>query len=484
VKTTLGEREGNTVKFSVEVSSEEMQAAFDTRLKQLAREMKIPGFRPGKAPLFMVRQRLGDAAILADTVEESMGEWFATAMAELGLDPVERPDIEFGDDLPELEKPFGFSGSVVVMPEVVLGEYKGLAIPKESSEVDDEEVDSQLERLQNEFAELRPISDRAARMGDFVTVDFSATLDGKLVDDLQASDYLFELGGKRMFPRVEEEIVGMTAGQERTFPFEAPEGLGDDAAGKTVDFSVTVKEIKEKVLPQPTDQWASEVSEFSTILELRQEIRNRLKASKSYAADQQFRADAIQKAAANVTLDLPASVVRAEAEDLLADLERSLKAQGATLEGYAEAVGATVDKMLQDISPQAANNVKTRLVLEAVAKAEGLQVGDEEVAAVIGQMATASKVDPKTLEKRLRKAGRLESIRSQLVRDKAASFIVENAVEAAPEPAAAEPASAKKRSRAAKAGAAEEKAAKPAAETPAEAVPAEASTEEAAPTDE
>jgi trigger factor len=447
VKTTLSERDGNTVKLSAEVSSEELQAAFNTRLRQLAREMQIPGFRPGKAPIAMVRQRLGDEMIIADAVEESMGGWFAQAVDDLGLHPVDRPDIELDDEMPELDKPLGFKATVTVMPEVVLGGYKGLVVPKQPTEVEDKEVDAQMERLQNEFAELRPVSDRPAKMGDLVTVDFSASDDGKPVDNLQASDYLFELGGDRMFPQVEEQVVGMSTGEEKTFPFEAPDGLVDGAAGKTFDFAITVKEIKEKVLPRPTDQWASEVSEFATLLELRQEIRGRLKAGKTYASEQQFRATAVKRATDNATIDLPDVVVREEAEELLADFKRSLESQGVSLEGYAEATGMPVEKILEDISPQAANNVKTRLVLEAVAKAEGLEATDDEVGETVTQMAAAGKMDAKDLEKRLQKSGRIESLRSQLVRDKAVDFLVKNAVEGAAETAEAEPASAKKRSR-------------------------------------
>jgi len=440
VKTTISERDGNTVKFSVEVSAEELQQAFDTRLRQLARDARIPGFRPGKAPLVMVRQRLGDEAILVDAVDETMGTWFAAAMTDLGLEPVGRPDIDFGDELPELDKPLGFSGSVTVMPEVVLGDYKGLVVPKQPADVADEEVDAQMERLQNEFAELSPVTGRPAQMGDYVTVDFSATHEGKTVDDLQASDYVFELGGNRMFPEVEEKIVGMNAGEQRTFEFESPANLGEEAAGKTVDFSLTLKEIKEKILPRPTDQWASEVSEFATLLELRQEIRNRIRAGKTYAADQRFRAEAVKRAVDNVTVDLPDVVIQAEAADMLDDFKRSLESQGATLDGYAEATGTPVEKMLEDISPQAANNVKTRMVLEAVAKAEGLEATDEEVENVVAQMAAATKVDVKVLQKRLRKNGRIESLRAQLVRDKAAELIAANAVEGPPEPEGEDPA--------------------------------------------
>jgi trigger factor len=437
VKTTLSERDGNTVKLAVEVSGEELQEAFNTHLRQLSREVRIPGFRPGKAPAAMVRQRLGDEYILTDTVEESMAGWYAEAMIELGLEPVDRPEIKLDDeDTVELGKPLSFRATVTVMPELVLGEYKGLEVPKEPSEVRDEEVDAQMERLRNEFAELRPVTDRPAQAGDFVTVDFHATNEGKPVDNLEASDYVFDLGSNSMFPAVEQQVAGMKTDEEKTFAFEVPAGFPDDLGGKMADFTIKLKEIKEKVLPRLSDQWVSEVSEFGTLLELRQEIRSKTKAGKAYASDQQFRAVAVIKAAENATIDLPDVVVRAEAEELLADFKKSLESQGGTIEGYVEASGTPVEKMLEDIKPQAANNVKTRLTLDAVAAEEGLEATDEEVAAVVAQMAAAGKMDAKVLENRLRKGGRLESLKGQIVRDKAVDFIAKNAVEVAPEPKA------------------------------------------------
>ena len=436
MKTTLSERDGNTVKLAVEVSSEELQEAFTARLRQLGREVRLPGFRPGKAPLTMVRQRVGDETILVDAIEEAMPAWFAKAAAELDLQPVDRPEIKLDDEdqIPELGKSLGFTASVTVMPEVVLGEYKGVEAVKEPSEAKDEEVDSQMDRLRNELAELRPVSGRAAQTGDFVTVDFHATLDGESVEGLEATDFVFDLGGNRMFPQVEEQTTGMNAGEEKTFPFAVPEGFPDDLGGKTVDFSITLKEVKEKVLPALTDLWASEISEFPTLLELRQEIRSKISAGKANASDQLFRARAIKAAADNATLELPEVVVREQAQEMLADFARSIESQGGSLQGYVEATGTSIEQMIEDMKPAADNNVRTSLVLDAVAAAEGMEATDEEVGAIVGQMAAATKTDVKSLESRLRKSGRIEALKGQILRDKAADLIVANAVAVAPEP--------------------------------------------------
>jgi trigger factor len=488
VRTTLKERDGNTVKLVVEVSPEELKVAYDSKLRELMREVRIPGFRPGKAPMAMVKQKLGDEAILADAVEASMGQWFAQAMIDLGLVSVDRPDVDLGEELPELDKPLEFSASVTVMPEVALGKYKGLVIPKVPAEVTDEEVDARVDRLRDEFAELRPVSDRAVQKGDYVTADFQASLEGTPVNDLEASDYLFEVGGNTLFPEVEAQVVGMSTGDKRSFSVTLAEDIpAAHLSGKTVEFSLALKEIKEKALPEVSDQWVSEVSEFATVLEFRADIRGRLQSAKTYSADQKFRNSSVAKAVDNVTIDLPDVAVQREAAELLAEFKSSIEARGGTLEQYLAVVGVPFERMVEDLVPQAANNVKTRLVLDAIIKAEGIEVSDEEVATVVGQMALANKIDLKTLETRLRKNDRLAELKQQILRDKAAEIIVESAVEGPPEGAggAGKPAAGKKRSEAtaaAKKPAAAKVAAEPGAAEPAEGSDAEsgAATSDAA----
>ncbi|HLA82691.1 MAG TPA: trigger factor [Thermoleophilia bacterium] len=439
MKTTLSERDGNSVKLEIEVSGDELQEAFDAKLKKLVREVRIPGFRPGKAPMVMVRQRFGDEAIITDAVEDAIGGWFAAAAIELGLDPVERPQIDIGEDLPELGKSLVFTATVTVMPEVELGEYKGLEVPKESAEVKDEEVDAQVERLRNEFAELRPVTDRPVKTGDFVTADFRASLDGQPVESLEANDFVLETGAGRIFAEIEVQTLGLKPGEERTFELTLPEDFGGEGVGgKTVDFTVKVKEIKEKVLPRLSDSWTSEVSEFATLLELRQEIRGKIQGSKTFAVEQRFRGLAVQAAADNAKLDLPDVLVVEQAQEMVADFAKSLAQQGGDIKAYLEATGITVEQMIADFKPQAARNVKTGLVLDAVAKSEGLEISDGEIDHAIAQMASAARTDAAAVKASLRKNNRLEPVRWQLLRDKAADFIAAVAVAVEPPAKAAE----------------------------------------------
>lgn len=440
MKTTLAEREGNTVKLEVEVSSEELQEAFDKRLKQLSKEVRVPGFRPGKVPASMLRQRLGEEAIITDTVESAMNDWFVAAALEAGIDPVDRPQIDVGEDVPVLGRPFNFTATVTVMPEVELGEYKGVEAVKEPVEVTDDEVEAQFQRLRNEFAELRPVEGRQVQRGDFVAVDFSATRDGEPVADLAATDFVFEVGTGRLFPEIELQVHGMGVDEERTFKFTPPAAMvGEELGGKEVDFTVKVKDIKEKVLPPVNDKWASEVSEFETLLELRQEIREKLQGAKTYQAEQRFRSLAVQAAVDNAKLDLPDVVVTEQAQEMAIDFTKSLASQGGDIRAYLQATGISAEQMIDDMKPQAARNVKTGLVLDAVAKAEGIEASDEDISAAVAQMAAAARTDAKSLEENLRKTDRLDPIKWQIVREKAADFIAANAVAVAP-PAKPEPA--------------------------------------------
>lgn len=432
MKTTLSERDGNTVKLAVEVTSEELNEAFTAQLKKLSREVRIPGFRPGKVPAAVVRQRLGDQAILFEALEQSIPEWFARAALELGLEPIERPEIELGEDLPELDRPLNFTAKVAVMPEVVLGEYKGLEIPQEPVEVKDEEVDEQIEHLRDTFAELRPVEGRPAQPGDYVAVDVSAVVDGKRVENLEVSDFVFELGGGRMLPAIDEQVAGMSTGGQKTFLAELPPEFPEELRGKTAEFTVTLKEIKEKVLPPLTDSWVSEISEFATLLELRQEIRGRLKAAREHSSKQQFRTRAVKEATERATLELPDVLVQEQAEQMLADFSRSLESQGGSLEAYMEATGFSKERILEDMKQQAAADLKTDLVLKAVARAEKLEASEEEITVMVGEMAAMAKIDAKDFEKRLRRSGRIEAVREQILRNKAADLIADSAVAVPP----------------------------------------------------
>jgi len=432
VKSIVAEQEGTTVRLEVEVSAEEVQEGLDTTLKQLAREVRVPGFRKGKVPLRVAEQRFGAHAIVHQMLEDYLSRWYGAAVDEAGIEPVDTPEVDY-DDEPASGKPFSFKVAVTVMPLPVLGEYKGLEVARQVLAVLDEEVDARVDRLREEFAELRVVGDRPVQKGDFITIDAKGRLDGVEVESATVDDYAFEVGAGRLLADLEGGVVGMVAGEEKATPVAFPEDYpSEDLAGKTLDFTVTVKEVKEKVLPAMNDDFAKDVSEFETLLELRLDIRRKLQAAKDSAAERAFRGAAVKAATDAATADLPAVVVDRQAQEMVEDFARSLTMQGGDFSAYLEMTGVKVEQMLADVRPEAEATVKTSLVLDAIVAAEGLEAGEDEVQTRVAQMATAGRLDAGEVRSRLEESGRIQSVRQQLLREKAADVIVQHAVAVAP----------------------------------------------------
>ena len=432
MKSIVAEQEGTTVRLEVEVSAEEVQEGLDTTLKQLAREVRVPGFRKGKVPLRVAEQRFGAHAIVHQMLEDYLSRWYGAAVDEAGIEPVDTPEVDY-DDEPASGKPFSFKVAVTVMPLPVLGEYKGLEVARQVLAVLDEEVDARVDRLREEFAELRVVGDRPVQKGDFITIDAKGRLDGVEVESATVDDYAFEVGAGRLLADLEGGVVGMVAGEEKATPVAFPEDYpSEDLAGKTLDFTVTVKEVKEKVLPAMNDDFAKDVSEFETLLELRLDIRRKLQAAKDSAAERAFRGAAVKAATDAATADLPAVVVDRQAQEMVEDFARSLTMQGGDFSAYLEMTGVKVEQMLADVRPEAEATVKTSLVLDAIVAAEGLEAGEDEVQTRVAQMATAGRLDAGEVRSRLEESGRIQSVRQQLLREKAADVIVQHAVAVAP----------------------------------------------------
>jgi trigger factor len=271
------------------------------------------------------------------------------------------------------------------------------------------------------------------RKGDFLTIDAKGLLDGAEVESATVDDYAFEVGAGRLLADLEEGVVGMAAGEEKAVLVAFPEDYpSDDLAGKTLDFTVTVKEVKEKVLPAMNDEFAKDVSEFETLLELRLDIRGKLQVAKDSAAERAFRGAAVKAATDAAMADLPAVVVDRQAQEMVEDFARSLTMQGGDFSAYLEKTGVKVEQMLADVRPEAEATVKTSLVLDAIVAAEGLEAGADEVEARVAQMATAGRLDAGEVRSRLEESGRIQSVRQQLLREKAADLIVQHAVAVAP----------------------------------------------------
>ncbi len=432
MKTTVGEREGNSIRLEIEVPAEDVDRRIDATIKQLGSEVRVPGFRKGKVPSHLVVQRFGMEAIVHQMLDDHLSPWYAMGLTQAQIDPVDRPEVDF-EEPPERGRPFTFTALVTVMPIAELGEYKGVEAPREEPVVADSEVDERVERLREQFGELKAVEGRQVGEGDFVAIDAKGYRDGEFIENTNLEDYMFEVGAGYLLPDLETGIVGMDVGEERTVSVSFPEDYhAEDLQGATLEFQVRVKEIKEKNLPALNDEFAKDASEFETLLELRLDIRKKLEAGRTAAVDRSFRAAVVQKVAAGIVVDLPPAVIESQAREMVEDFARSLSMQGGDIRKYLQATGSGPEDLVKQMLPEAESAVRTTLALDAVVRAEGLEVTKEQLQERLGRLATAGKVDPVELRSRLEESGKIKEIREQILRENAAEFLVENAVPVAP----------------------------------------------------
>ncbi len=427
MKTEVSPAAENEVVLSVEVPQETVARMYERTLKRLAAEVQVPGFRKGKVPRAMVLSRLGDEYVRGETLNDALPEWYDTALKEAGVDAVSLPDL----DLDEFDEtgPFSFRATVQVRPVPVLGEYKGLEVPKRTVEITDGQVEAQLAMLQERFASLQPVEDRAVRHGDFVLMDLAGSADGAPIEGAQANDYMAQIGRGNLIPGFEEALEGVGRGERKSFDVTFPDDYhAEELQGKPATFDVTVKEIKEKVVPALDDQFAADASEFETIDELRADIRARLQAAAEAAAEQEFRARALDAAVERATLTVPPAMIERQAHELYHDLEEEIGERGLTMEQYLALLQKTQKEVEEELHPRAEHTIKRRLVLEAVIAAEGLEVTDDEVRERIKADAEILGRDPNQLVLDVYKSGRHEQVREELLIAKAVDLIAGSAV--------------------------------------------------------
>src|ERR671933_51050 len=287
--------EDNKVRLDVEVPPEAVREGIEAKVKELGRKVRVPGFRPGKAPRRVIENHLGRDYIYYEALQEKLPSWYSNAVVETDLRPIDRPEIHFDEPLDE-EEGFKFSATIAVRPEAALGEYKGVEVPKEEVEVTDEQVEEQLEQLRGQFATLAAVEDRPVREGDFVIIDFRGErLAGGPVEGAEAEDYMLEIGRGELLPDFEENLVGMKAGERKQFGVTFPLDYAEESLrGQSVLFRVHVKEIKERELPPLDDEFAKEASEFETIEEFRGSVREQMEAEAERRAAGEFRARVLE----------------------------------------------------------------------------------------------------------------------------------------------------------------------------------------------
>jgi trigger factor len=414
--------EGNKVRLSVEVDEPEVDKVIDEAIRTLSRQAKVPGFRPGKVPRQVLEARMGGAgALRAEALREAIPDFYAQALAETEVDPIAAPEIDITAG--EQDGALSFDAVVEVRPLVAIPGYAGLKVTVPSPSVTDEEVDGQIDRLRETEAELVQVK-RSARNGDHVTIDLHGTLpDGREV--VGADDLLYEIGSGRVVPELDEQLRGAKVGDVLAFDAEPPAGAaGDDAK---VAFRVLVKEVQEKKLPEVTDDWAAEASEFSTVSELRRDLGDRLARVKVVQAQLSFRRGSVAALAELVDdAEVPALLVDEETRARIHDLGHRLEEQGLTVPQLLAATGRTEEELLEEVRGDARQAVREDLSLRALAEAEGLDVTDDEVEAEIDAMAKRLGSSAAEVRGRLTRAGRIAAVRSEQRKSKALAWLLDH----------------------------------------------------------
>ena len=384
--------EKNMAKLTVEVSAEDFKAAIKKAFNKNKNRFAIPGFRKGKAPQAMIEKMYGEGVFYEDAADEAINASYAEAMKESGLDIVSRPEVtieKIGKD-----EPFVYSALVAVKPEVTLGQYKGVEVEKADASVSAEDVEAELKKVQEQNARLLTVEDRGVEDGDQTVIDFEGFVDGKGFEGGKAEDYPLTIGSHSFIDTFEEQLIGKKIGEECevnvTFPTEYHAA---DLAGKPATFKVTVKEIKVKELPELNDEFASEVSEFDTLDEYKKDIEKKLAEKKEIEANSKNEDAVVAKVVENATMEIPDKMIDAQAENMVQDMARRMQSQGLSLDMYLKYTGMTVEQMKEQARPDAEKRIRTRLVLEAVAKAENIQISDEKVDEEVAKMAEAYKME-------------------------------------------------------------------------------------------
>jgi trigger factor len=427
MQTVVTELADSRVRVEVEVPADLVERGVSRAARSLAREMRMPGFRKGKAPPSLAIQRLGFGTVLQEAIRESLPEWYERGLLSSGISPVGDPDIEIVS-APEAEgEPLGFKFEIGVRPKATLGEYKGLEVGRAEAEPTDEIVDREIERIREGFAKLEPV-ERAAADGDVLLIDYEGLIDGKAFEGGKETDGMLELGSGRFIEGFEAQLAGVSGGENREVKVSFPEDYGaEHLAGKEAVFAVEVKEVREKVLPELDDDFASEASEFDTLDELRADIGKRVSEAVDERAEQDFRSAAVDAAVDAASIDLPDDLVAARAAERLERLERRIAGQGMDPEAFLQMQGKTREELLEESKPDAERELKGEAVLAAIAEAEQVEVSDEEMVEALAHSAEHERTTPEKLLERLRENGRDTMVREDIRVRKAIDLIAESA---------------------------------------------------------
>jgi trigger factor len=427
VTTTVTELPESRVRVEAQVAPEEVERRIQQTARELGRQMRIPGFRKGKVPPQVVIRRVGREAVLDEALRSALGSWYADAIDGAGIAPVGEPDLDVPSELPAEGQPLQFSIEIGVRPTARLGQYKGLEVGRREPAVEETQIDEEIERLRDRLATLETV-ERAAKQGDHVVIDYVGSVDGTEFEGGTGRDQLLELGSGRLVPGFEEQLIGASAGDERTVTITFPEDYqATELAGQEAQFAVTVNEVKEKRLPELNDDFASDATEFDTLQELRENIAERLRTLDERSLEREFEEAVLQAAVDEAEVEVPDKLVHARAHELLEDTFSMLARQGISKESYLRFSGRDEETLAHEAEPEAAAALKREAVLAAVVEAENIEPTDEQVREALEPSAERQGTTVDKLLERLRETGRLDRMRQEVATRQAVELLVAEA---------------------------------------------------------
>ena len=422
------ELEKNMAKLTIEVSAEELDKAMEKAYQKQKSRISLPGFRKGKAPRKMIESMYGKGVFMEDAVNSLVPQEYSKAIADCDLEIVSQPEINVTQMEPG--KALIFTADVATKPEVTLGDYKGVEVPKTEIAVTDEEVDAEVKKEQDKNARTVAVEDRAAANGDITTIDFEGFVDGVAFDGGKGSDYALTLGSGTFIPGFEDQLVGANTGDHVEVKVTFPEEYqAKELAGKEAVFQCDVKKIETKEVPELDDEFAKDVSEFDTLAEYKEDVKKNLTEKKEKEARTAKENAAVDKAIENAQMDIPDLMIQTQCRQMMDDFSRRMQQQGLSMEQYFQFTGQSMDKMMEDMKPQALKRIQTRLVLEKIAETENTQPSEEEITEEIQKMADAYKMEADKIREAIGEDG-IEQLKKDLSVQKAVTLIADAAVEA------------------------------------------------------
>lgn len=438
--STFETLEGSRVKISMEIDSKSLEDAMQREYIKTAKDFNMPGFRKGKAPRRVIETTYGPFVFFDGAFDALYYSIYENAVIEHGIKPVESPKIEIesvrgmsaDDDLPE-GVGVRFSAIVAVYPEVTLGEYKGIEVPKREYTVTDEMVEAEINRDRESMARFVAV-DRPVENGDTVNLDYSGSVDGVKFDGGTAQNQELLIGSGRFIPGFEEQLVGMTIGQTQEITVTFPEEYhAKELAGRKAVFEVKINDIRVKELPEADDEFAQDISDFETFADYRSDLRKKLEERAEERRRHEFESDAIQGAVDNAELDLPDALIEDELNAMIDDLRHTMAQQGFTLDMFCEYTGKSIDQIRDEYKPDAEIRAKTRLVLDAIADKESVEVTDEDINKAVNDFLESmqSEQERKELDTDIMRSNMRAFFANRLKRDRTVSIIVDSATEKA-----------------------------------------------------